>query len=81
MKRAILFLLTGMLILALGKVAMASGVGNPARMADLRLLESIIGDEDWVLIDCRPKKAYDEGHIPVHYPGRHLRQGVAGGGS
>ncbi|MDI6726044.1 MAG: rhodanese-like domain-containing protein [Smithellaceae bacterium] len=65
MKKAIVFLLSAMLILTIGNTASASGVGNPARAADLRLLENIIGDEDWVLVDCRPKKAYDEGHIPL----------------
>jgi len=65
MKKAIMLLLTILLVLALGSAASASGVGNPARVADLRLLENIIGDEDWVLVDCRPKKAYDEGHIPL----------------
>jgi 3-mercaptopyruvate sulfurtransferase SseA len=45
--------------------AWATGVGHPARTADLRLLETIIGDEDWVLVDCRTRKAYDDGHIPM----------------
>lgn len=66
MKRnTIIFLLAAMLVIALGSSALGSGVGNPARPADLRLLENIIGDEDWVLIDCRTKKAYDDGHIPL----------------
>ncbi len=66
MKRnSIILIIAAMLLLALGTSAFGSGVGNPARLADLRLLENIIGDEDWVLIDCRPRKAYDEGHIPL----------------
>ncbi len=57
-------ILAALLVLAAGSVAFSQVVANPSRLADLRLLEMIIGDEDWVIIDCRPKKAYDEGHIP-----------------
>lgn len=65
MKKSFLTLIVAALfVLSTGSLAFSQVVANPSRLADLRLLEMIIGDEDWVIIDCRPKKAYDEGHIP-----------------
>lgn len=36
---------------------------KPSVPADIRLIERVIEDEDWIIIDCRDKKAYGEGHI------------------
>lgn len=46
----------------------ASAIGaeykNPALLADAKMVADNAAKPDWVVIDCRDKKAYDAGHIP-----------------
>jgi len=59
----ILSLLVGLLLI-LSAQAFSAGYANPALLADVKIVADNIAKPDWVVIDCRDKKAYDAGHIP-----------------
>jgi len=56
--------LVGILLLILSAQAFSAEYANPQLLADVKVVADNIGKPDWVVIDCRDKKAYDTGHIP-----------------
>lgn len=62
-KLKILSLLVGLLLI-LSAQAFSAEYANPHLLADVKMVADNKDKPDWVVIDCRDKKAYDDGHIP-----------------
>ncbi len=45
-------------------IFLTSGVSVAQIIMTVEDVEKILGNPNWVILDCRPKSKYDEGHIP-----------------
>lgn len=63
-KRSLMYVLTGMFLLASAGVSLAANWANPDLLVTPATVAANATKADWVVIDCRDLEAYAKGHIP-----------------
>jgi len=63
-KKSVLLFIMGVFILASAGLSHSAQWANPHLLFDANQVKEIVGNPDWVLLDCRKLKDYAKGHIP-----------------